>query len=226
MPSMFLGMILLVSIDWRTRSSAITRSSTGKPSVISLAISAVCSFFNVEKLASVILKSEKFTRRSASRDLRVGLDLDGAQVRLGRRRALRRVRHSRVRGHSLLIVPGGNLRLIDEERHAALGDVLPRPAAIGRRRHRRLGRRLCRGGGRLGRGLRRRGLRGLRPDRRSPGARDEIRAGDERDPGARTPKAITHGHGRDSQAAPLRNPNRGPSSPGGTARSAGRWLAR
>ena len=59
-------MILLVSTDESTRSSAITRSSTGKPSVISLAIAAVCSFFKVEKLASVILKSEKLTRRSAS----------------------------------------------------------------------------------------------------------------------------------------------------------------
>ena len=226
MPSMFLGMILLVSIDGE---DAVERDHAV------LDGEAFGDFFGDLRGLFLLQRREiglgDLEVREAheplgERDLRVGLDLDGAEVRLGRRRALRRIRHRGVCRHLLLIVPGGDLRLIDDERRAALGDVLPGPAAIGRRRLGGLGRRLGRGRGRLCRRLRRSRLRGFRVDGRQPGAGDEIRAGDERDDAPRAPEPIIHGHVGFSRSAPLRSPNRAPSSPGGTARSGGRSLVR
>ena len=68
-PSMFLGMIWLVSMLARTRSSAITRSSSGTDAAISASTVCNCSRGSVGKLGSVILKSEKLTRRSSTATL-------------------------------------------------------------------------------------------------------------------------------------------------------------
>ena len=62
-PSTFLGMIALVSMLASTRSSAITRSSSGIAAVISETIVLTCSRGTVGKLDSAILNSEKLTSR-------------------------------------------------------------------------------------------------------------------------------------------------------------------
>ena len=63
-------MILLVSMLARTRSSAITRASSGTEAPISSTRVLSCSRGRVEKLGSEIFSSEKLTRRSSS-DTRV-----------------------------------------------------------------------------------------------------------------------------------------------------------
>ena len=65
-------MIWLVSMLAMTRSSAITRSSSGTAAVISSTIVRSCSRGTCGKLDSVILRSEKLTSRSS----RATLDSD------------------------------------------------------------------------------------------------------------------------------------------------------
>jgi hypothetical protein len=60
----FFGMIWLLSMPASTRSSAITRSPCGIALLISATISCIWLLSRVGKFESVIVKTEKSTRRS------------------------------------------------------------------------------------------------------------------------------------------------------------------
>ena len=66
MPSTFFGTIGLLSTLASTRSSAITRSSSGIALSICAMISRTCSFGSVGKFASTIFIALKLTSRSSS----------------------------------------------------------------------------------------------------------------------------------------------------------------
>ena len=68
-PTTVFGTMLLLSTFTRMRSSAITRSSFGKALVICATISATRSLASSLKLASVIFRFWKLTRRSSSATL-------------------------------------------------------------------------------------------------------------------------------------------------------------
>ena len=81
-PSTFFGTIWLLSTLARTRSSAITRSSSGWPSRSAPRPRDAAPSASVGKLASAIFRFLKLTRRSSSGHLGVGFELDRAQRRL------------------------------------------------------------------------------------------------------------------------------------------------
>ena len=68
-PSTFFGTILLASMLASTRSSAITRPSSGTEALISSTSVLSCSRGSVGKFGSAIFSCEKLTRRSSSATL-------------------------------------------------------------------------------------------------------------------------------------------------------------
>ena len=120
MPSMFFGMIWLLSTLARTRSRAITRSSSGIAFSIAAAISANLIFLQRLEIGFGDLEVLKLDESIRHRHDRVGFEPDRAKCRLfgsdgaeGRRAE---------RHHLLLRLPARDLRLIHED-VAAAGEV-------------------------------------------------------------------------------------------------------
>ena len=132
-PSTFFGMIWLVSMLASTRSSAITRSSSGTDADDLLDHGPELLARHRREVGLGDLELREADEPLVQGDAGVGFHLEGAER--GLLRALRRVGHRRVQDHVLLIGPARDLRLIDDERGAARRRVGARPrAALGGRR--------------------------------------------------------------------------------------------
>ena len=142
MPSTFFGTIRLLSRLTRTRSSAMTRSSSGIALSIVAVISRTCSFWSVLKVGFSDLHLLKTDQPVRDGNLCVRLDLDRAER--GLVAGLAAIGDGAEGHEGCLVLPARDLRLIDEDAAFARQAVHARPAAIDwRRRRSRRGRRLC-----------------------------------------------------------------------------------